>query len=85
MVSDVDRRRLVTMIAAPAVNDLVEMDDDKLRRAYDDLCDAVAASQSLDDLGSFEANEAAMREGLTLGRRLRRVDAEMKRRKARSG
>ncbi len=73
-----DQRRLRDGQAAlDAPQDLADRTLDQLHDLRRTLFDGLAAMQSLDDLGSPEANEAAGRTCVELGRRLDAVEAKI--------
>jgi hypothetical protein len=81
MASKVDQRRLRDGAKAGAANaDYKSMSDAELREAKDNLHDGIAALQSLDDLGSPEANNAAWQDMLALSKKHDLVKKEMRRR-----
>lgn len=84
MPSKVDQRRLRDGAAGMAlpIDDLKKLSVVELRQRRTELYDAAVAMQSLDDLGSPEANQRAWDEMVELDRRLSLVKAELKRRGA---
>lgn len=71
MPSKVDARRLRDGAAAAAAPDA--KDKDGLKAQLDEMCDAITALQSLDDLGSEEANQAAWDQMISLQKRYERL------------
>ncbi len=84
MVTAVDRRRLgdaARGLALPT-SDVEVMPLAELDRLHESLLDAARAAQSLDDLGSPEANEVAWWDACELSRRADAVGAVLGRRRA---
>lgn len=81
-----DKRRLRCGDKALHIStkDLLLLSDNALSNLHEDLWDAVGAMQSLDDLGSVEANETAWNDMLRILRKAKRVGAEIKRRQERN-
>jgi hypothetical protein len=80
-----DQRRLRDgRLALDASQELSAMTIVQLRELRDTLFDGALALQSLDDLGSPEANRAAWNDCVELDRRIVQVDDEIARRTATS-
>lgn len=75
MTNPIDQRRLRDGAAAEAIGepDTIET----LEKAIEQAWDGVAAMQSLDDLGSPEANNEAMAQGDRLIQQARRYEARL--------
>jgi Skp family chaperone for outer membrane proteins len=84
MPSKIDARRLRDGAAASSllVDNLKELSLERLKTLKDTLFDGVLAMQSLDDLGSKEANKEAWDRMIELQERYNAVEAEYKKRKA---
>lgn len=77
-VSDIDLRRLRDGTAALALSmETAKMSPEQLLELRRKLFDGAVALQSMDSLGSEEANDAAMKHIEELDRRIRVVDAEL--------
>lgn len=62
------------------VMDLQESSVEDLQRKYSSLSDSIVALQSLDDLGSPEANQEAWDDMIELSKRCKAVEEELERR-----
>jgi hypothetical protein len=81
-LSKIDERRLrdgAVGLGLPT-DDLAQLTLAELEARRSSLHDAAVAMQSLDDLGSTEANQRAWDEMVELGRRLDKIQKELERR-----
>ena len=78
MTTDLDRRRLRDGAEASAAGDLPDDASlERLKARRDQLSDAIRAMQSLDDLGTHEANDAALEQMRALEEQEMRVVARI--------
>lgn len=82
MATALDRRRMRDGESAMAASEegLQEMDLAALKALREEVRDGCAAMQSLDDLGSKEANDAAWQTCIELEEKYKRIKAELVRR-----